>query len=64
MEGGAGYNFERELHKDYSCQNLFILGKWFQMRRFECDILFKKIPNMMKNILGVHGKTSNLALHA
>ena len=29
------------------------------------DLPFEKAQNMMmKNILGVHGKTSNLALHA
>jgi hypothetical protein len=42
MEGGAvGHNFEMGLPKDYPSQIWFNLVKWFQRRRFKCDLLSK-----------------------
>ena len=42
MEGGTvGHNFERDPHRDHSCQVWFNLVQWFQWRRFKCDLLSK-----------------------
>jgi hypothetical protein len=39
--GGVGHKFERDPHKNHSCQVWCNLVQRFQRRRFKCDLLSK-----------------------
>jgi hypothetical protein len=48
----AGHIFGREPSNDYFIKILFLLGKWFQTRRFIWEFPIQSQPNFVEMILG------------
>ena len=60
MKGGAvGHNFERDPLRDHPYQVWFNLVKWFQRKRFKCDLLSNQnMPNLHNQCKSAERKIS------